>query len=72
MVSAVLIYLTQTATEYIPLGDRAEWSDVKPVLQNDGPNPLVAIMYSDECGYASVVTDARPRRNELLSRRRSR
>lgn len=34
--------------QYIPFSQRPEWSDVKPVPQNDGHNPVVPIAYTDE------------------------
>ncbi|KAL7423870.1 CAAX geranylgeranyltransferase alpha subunit [Cryptotrichosporon argae] len=35
-------------TSYIPLGERSVWGGVTPVPQDDGPNALVPIMYSQE------------------------
>lgn len=34
--------------ERIPISQRSEWLDVKPVSQDDGPNPVVAVAYTDE------------------------
>lgn len=34
--------------EKIPYSQRSEWSDVKPIPQDDGPNPVVSIVYKDD------------------------
>ena len=33
----------------IPYSERPEWSDVQPLEQNDGPDAVVRIAYSNRC-----------------------
>ncbi|WVQ82133.1 hypothetical protein IAT38_004261 [Cryptococcus sp. DSM 104549] len=44
---------SSSSSSYIPLAERSIWSDVKPIPQDDGPNPVVPIMYSEE--YADAM-----------------
>ena len=34
---------------FVPFKQRPEWQDIEPIPQDDGPVPVLAIQYSDEC-----------------------
>jgi protein farnesyltransferase/geranylgeranyltransferase type-1 subunit alpha len=39
----------QSTEEHIPYNEREEWQDITPIPQDDGPDPVCPIAYSDDC-----------------------
>ena len=40
--------------DYVPYSKREEWKDIVPVKQDDGPNPVVAIAYTEKCEHLTI------------------
>lgn len=53
---------------WVPLRERPEWSDVTPLDQDDGPNPVVPIDYKDEFRETMDYFRAIYKANELSPR----
>ncbi|WWC90667.1 uncharacterized protein L201_005603 [Kwoniella dendrophila CBS 6074] len=62
--------MSVATSSYIPLAERNLWHDIKPIPQDDGPNPVVPIMYSEEyrdaMDYFRAVAAAEERSERAL------
>ncbi|WRT68448.1 uncharacterized protein IL334_005424 [Kwoniella shivajii] len=62
--------MAAATSSYIPLAQRNLWTDIQPIPQDDGPNPVVPIMYSEEyrdaMDYFRAVAAAEERSERAL------
>ena len=47
---------SEAGGEWVFYRDRAEWKDLEPIPQDDGPHPVVQIAYSDRCKFVLTCT----------------
>jgi protein farnesyltransferase/geranylgeranyltransferase type-1 subunit alpha len=59
---------TQSSLNYVPYVDRPEWSDIVPIRQDDGPNPVVRIAYTERFSETFDYLRACMQTNELSNR----
>ena len=44
----------EESKKYTMYRDRKEWDDITPLSQDDGPHPVVKIMYCEKCEYYTL------------------
>ncbi|XP_014206850.1 protein farnesyltransferase/geranylgeranyltransferase type-1 subunit alpha [Copidosoma floridanum] len=58
------------STHWQPYSERLEWRDVRPIEQNDGPNPIVSIAYSPKFvevhNYFRAILDSKEKSERAL------
>jgi hypothetical protein len=47
------------ASTSLPYKEREEWKDISPVPQDDGPSPVCAINYTNECKFELLCCRSR-------------
>jgi hypothetical protein len=41
----------------LPLSNNPDYADIVPIPQDDGPQPVVSIIYTDECTILTCITN---------------
>ncbi|UYV74452.1 FNTA [Cordylochernes scorpioides] len=57
-----------SASEWVMYKDKPEWADIKPIPQDEGPNPIICIAYSDKYKDVNDYLRALLHKNEISER----
>ena len=60
--------LDEPSQPWVPYSKRPNWADVKPIKQDDGPNPVVRIAYSERFSTIFDYIRACMHANEMSQR----